>query len=1100
MADPRLYSHVPQYGEQVPSLTQAMASVQLQSPLVMRAPTEPKYFTDASAPISALSRSNSIRSDASDMQPPPASYFVSHGSISHSSISHGSKPHTLPRSSSMRSDHSSSSVVIVAAAADRPPSRSSSFRSTGSNRQIRTSFRGQTVDALPTLLQAPRLPAWRYPIYPLYSAADLDANALSAPSANNEEASLELAGSLGDAYHAVLTEHHGVHRSDRLAKITAAFTSQAQKTVATIVAELPLAFAEKSIPPLADGDATYEKDNIIYRMCAAEGVAPASDSIAMKGASLELKSATALLSTRVTGLHVPLCGVFTHFGYRFFVTADPSFRENDDSSLIYGSLDGGCTVKNTDPVFDHLIRRASSLLNVKEHPVGASQVYFSLSGDSQGHLGGDGRYYVVNTSRLYPPFPPEQQGSTSRFHKRMRPEFVLLSKVPLSSDSFSAWAVGPNRDVDNETTAAFASQLHEDLIPRIAKALDGYSSQRKDMDITTLLHRNGINMRYLALFLPHLTVQDSRVSICAEMIARWFRQWMFEKLRKCRGDEMSVRIIASQCFNDILVREPHSPEFYMRVVRPGLLEKYGLETTYSLELDQEFLFKRMQAVTGFKFSQRSVAGARFKPGDIVEINPLVKTIRIRPLLVAHDLIDDGRLEEAEILLKKELERREQQPEENQYTIINLCRNLALLSMQQERYKEAEDYFSKMLVVIKSFLGEQSHDFQEAMELLARLYDITQPAKGLELHNKVVDVLKARLGSHPRLVGLMIALAEHFLLNKRPEVVLRICSDAYAMHTKGKSRLQYRFTSAIQNLVAQAQRDLGDWQKARSVAEPCLQEVTQRYGKFSFEALPLLETINSIYKHLNLVPQWTESLQRSIRIMQSRYGDLHPSTAAATEDLVKLFQQTNNSEGAERLMVHMLSIRETKYGPSSIEVAPYLNNLAIYYAESNKDPEKALNLFSRVLNIRLQSLGQMNALVASVMFNIANVLYSLGRLPESLQYSESALRIQEVVLGPTHPDVAITLRSMASIYHDENRLTAAENLLHRALSIALSALGPDHPDTADIYHSLALLCSDMKKTSEALSYAQNAYRTMSKEYGPTHAETKELLALVQKLQS
>jgi hypothetical protein len=86
-------------------------------------------------------------------------------------------------------------------------------------------------------------------------------------------------------------------------------------------------------------------------------------------------------------------------------------------------------------------------------------------GDMEGHRGFDGRCYLIDCARLFPPSPPDLQcdffpflchvfmfrpllmssGSdeTGHLYKLMRPELVRASPVPLVSDCFAQWNFDP---------------------------------------------------------------------------------------------------------------------------------------------------------------------------------------------------------------------------------------------------------------------------------------------------------------------------------------------------------------------------------------------------------------------------------------------------------------------------------------------------------------------------------------------------------------------------------------------------------------------------------------------------------------------------------
>ena len=98
-----------------------------------------------------------------------------------------------------------------------------------------------------------------------------------------------------------------------------------------------------------------------------------------------------------------------------------------------------------------------------------AHIYFSLSfGSVEGHFGLDGRYYLIDFARVFPPetpesgysiapnetlvystqtrCPPSYRTKGAFLYRLLRPELVVRNGVALSSDSFSRFG-GPTMDL-----------------------------------------------------------------------------------------------------------------------------------------------------------------------------------------------------------------------------------------------------------------------------------------------------------------------------------------------------------------------------------------------------------------------------------------------------------------------------------------------------------------------------------------------------------------------------------------------------------------------------------------------------------------------------
>ena len=74
-------------------------------------------------------------------------------------------------------------------------------------------------------------------------------------------------------------------------------------------------------------------------------------------------------------------------------------------SLIMGSTDAGGTVLNSDPVLQSFMKQVGYALNLKGHfviPTEGEPQFLYGPMDLEGHFCRDGRYYLIDTARLFP--------------------------------------------------------------------------------------------------------------------------------------------------------------------------------------------------------------------------------------------------------------------------------------------------------------------------------------------------------------------------------------------------------------------------------------------------------------------------------------------------------------------------------------------------------------------------------------------------------------------------------------------------------------------------------------------------------------------------
>jgi tetratricopeptide (TPR) repeat protein len=162
----------------------------------------------------------------------------------------------------------------------------------------------------------------------------------------------------------------------------------------------------------------------------------------------------------------------------------------------------------------------------------------------------------------------------------------------------------------------------------------------------------------------------------------------------------------------------------------------------------------------------------------------------------------------------------------------------------------------------------------------------------------------------------------------------------------------------------------------------------------------------------------------LRIPTERDRDLAETERHDAE--AKKLRAAGRNDEALPIIERVLAIKEKILGPSHLEVAYSLNNLAsLYTAKDNYD--KAEPLYQRVLAIK------------------------------------------EKALGSDHPGVAVSLHQLASLYKAKGDYGKAELFYQRTLAIYEKVLGPDRSDVARLLNDLALLYRAKDDIAQAISY-------------------------------
>lgn len=325
-----------------------------------------------------------------------------------------------------------------------------------------------------------------------------------------------------------LREEVTVDRRCKILEETNTLIQEFAATAATL-AELIVAgmFSEElRVVPTLDaggvaGGTKYLAKNVFIKFVEFDERLFADYSVAARVAHHEFRALEAIRCIRQPLIHTGLQVLLDVCGFRCSATAALPI---DGSTLVYGSADAAAAVATSEAGLNAAIAAVAHKLNLAAHYVGRGERRYLVHGpaDLEGHLGRDGNYYVVDTSRLMPPLPPAKSLKGSQLMRLMRPELVAKHDKPLSSDSFTGFGTHHAMEHNTEARRA-ANRLYQHIIPSLANEIDRNSDELIKADeshVRVLLHSHGINMHMLGMVRCHLSNPVGRAVMLTMMAAR----------------------------------------------------------------------------------------------------------------------------------------------------------------------------------------------------------------------------------------------------------------------------------------------------------------------------------------------------------------------------------------------------------------------------------------------------------------------------------------------------------------------------------------------------------------------------------------------------
>ncbi|MBP2327223.1 tetratricopeptide (TPR) repeat protein [Kibdelosporangium banguiense] len=181
----------------------------------------------------------------------------------------------------------------------------------------------------------------------------------------------------------------------------------------------------------------------------------------------------------------------------------------------------------------------------------------------------------------------------------------------------------------------------------------------------------------------------------------------------------------------------------------------------------------------------------------------------------------------------------------------------------------------------------------------------------------------------------------------------------------------------------------------------------------------------------------ERVQReSVTRLSHLYGEGHPDTLQAKENLANTLSGLTEYEAAVQLLTEVYRARRDSMGKTDRLTLIALNNLVIATRHC-RSHHLALRLALHAWTMWHRAAGPDMPQTLECVENIGNALWYLGRPTEAADTYQYVAQRRGAVLGPKHPD---------TLDAEENARVAREQTHWPVYADRLRVQGPDHPDT------------------------------------------------------
>ncbi|XP_031429057.1 clustered mitochondria protein homolog isoform X2 [Clupea harengus] len=302
-----------------------------------------------------------------------------------------------------------------------------------------------------------------------------------------------------------------------------------------------------------------------------------------------------------------------------------------------------------------------------------------------------------------------------------------------------------------------------------------------------------------------------------------------------------------------------------------------------------------------------------------------------------------------------------------------------------------------------------------------------------------------------------AAVSHFLncfLSSFPDAVAHLPVDELVSRRKNRKR-RGRVPGGGDNTAWASLTPMELWKNIATEAQTYYhftlqcESADQAVEKYGLQKITLLREI---------------SVKTGIQILIKEYNfDSRHKPAFTEEDILNIFPVVKHVNPKASDAFHFFQSGQAKVQQGYLKEGCELIN-------------EALNLFNNVY-------GAMHVEICACLRLLARLNYIMGDHPEALNNQQKAVLMSERVLGIEHPNTIQEYMHLALYCFANGQLSTALKLLYRARYLMLMVCGEEHPEMALLDSNIGLVLHGVMEYDLSLRFLENALAINSKYHGP-----------------
>lgn len=250
---------------------------------------------------------------------------------------------------------------------------------------------------------------------------------------------------------------------------------------------------------------------------------------------------------------------------------------------------------------------------------------------------------------------------------------------------------------------------------------------------------------------------------------------------------------------------------------------------------------------------------------------------------------------------------------------------------------------------------------------------------------------------------------------------------------------------------------------------------------------LLVTAGIAMREMGLLDGAVAPAERALELRRAEFGDDHPETLVAMNELGILRQLRGDLEGADALLSDALERSERTRGLRDHETLTVKHNLALVRV-GRGDREGAEQMLRETLAGQRELLGDDDLETLRTVATLGSVLMHQGRFDDAEPLVQEAYDGRLRVLGSEEPGTLRALNDLGYLHRARGELAEAEECYRGALEGMRRVLGSEHPDTLAMLQNTGYVLQtrgDLEGAEELLAEALAGKRRL---LGDEHPET------------